>query len=74
MLLGVHVICETAAEVAGTGQALLHNEATVEDVVRMAYNTPTYTYGYKLAAGDTLTRLDPGVLRGMRLPSRAHRI
>ena len=25
--------------------------------------------GYKLAAGDSLTRLDPGVLRGMRLPS-----
>ena len=74
VLLGVHVICETAAETAGTGQALLHNEATVEDVVRMAYNTPTYTYGYKLAAGDTLARLDPGVLRGMRLPSRAHRI
>ena len=74
MLLGVHVICETAAEIAGTGQAMLHNEATVEDVVRMAYNTPTYTYGYKLAAGDTLTRLDPDVLRGMRLPSRAHRI
>jgi len=74
VLLGVHVICETAAEIAGTGQALLHNEATVEDVVRMAYNTPTYTYGYKLAAGDALTRLDPDVLRGMRLPSRAHRI
>ena len=74
VLLGVHVICETAAEIAGTGQAMLHNEATVEDVVRMAYNTPTYTYGYKLAAGDALTRLDPDVLRGMRLPSRAHRI
>jgi hypothetical protein len=27
-----------------------------------------------LAAGDALTRLDPDVLRGMRLPSRAHRI
>lgn len=74
VLLGVHVICETAAEIACTGQAMLHNEATVEDVVRMAYNTPTYTYGYKLAAGDALTRLDPDVLRGMRLPSRAHRI
>ena len=74
VLLGVHAICEIASEIAGTGQAMIHNEATVEDVVRMAYNTPTYTYGYKLAASDVLTRLHPDVLRAMRLPSRAHRI
>ncbi len=74
VLLGVHAICEIASEIAGTGQAMIHNEATIEDVVRMAYNTPTYTYGYKLAAGDALARLHPDVLRGMRLPSRAHRI
>ncbi len=59
---------------AGTGQAMIHNEATVEDVIRMAYNTPTYTYGYKLAATDALPRLHPDVLRTMRLPSQAHRI
>ena len=74
VLLGVHAICEIASEIIGTGQAMIHNGATVEDVLRMVYNTPTYTYGYKLAAIDTLARLDPGVLRGMRLPSRAHRI
>jgi NAD(P) transhydrogenase len=74
VLLGVHAICEIASEIAGTGQAMIHNEATIEDVVRMAYNTPTYTYGYKLAAGDALTRLNPEVLRAMRLPSKAHRI
>ena len=74
VLLGVHAICEIASEITGTGQAMIHNEATVEDVVRMAYNTPTYTYGYKLAAADTLARLHPDVLRAMRLPSRAHRI
>jgi NAD(P) transhydrogenase len=74
VLLGVHVICEIASEIAGTGQAMIHDEATVEDVVRMAYNTPTYTYGYKLAGADTLARLHPDVLRAMRLPSRAHRI
>jgi pyruvate/2-oxoglutarate dehydrogenase complex dihydrolipoamide dehydrogenase (E3) component len=74
VLLGVHAICEIAAEIAGTGQAMIHNQATIEDVIRMAYNTPTYTYGYKLAAADTLTRLHPDVLRAMRLPSRAHRI
>jgi NAD(P) transhydrogenase len=74
VLLGVHAICEIASEIVGTGQAMIHNGATVEDVIRMVYNTPTYTYGYKVAATDTLTQLDPGVLRAMRLPSRAHRI
>jgi len=74
VLLGVHAICEIASEIAGTGQALIHNEATIEDVIRMAYNTPTYTYGYKLAAADALARLRPDMLRAMRLPSRAHRI
>lgn len=73
-LLGVHAICEIASEIVGTGQAMMHSGATVENVVRMVYNTPTYTYGYKLAAADTLARLDPAVLRAMRLPSRAHRI
>jgi NAD(P) transhydrogenase len=74
VLIGVHIICEIASEIAGAGQAMIHNEATIEDVVRMACNTPTYTYGYKLAAADALARLHPDVLRAMRLPSRAHRI
>lgn len=74
VLLGVHAICEIASEITGTGQAMIHNRATVEDVIRMVYNTPTYTYGYKLAAIDTLARLDPGLLAAMRLPSQAHRV
>ena len=74
VLLGVHVICDIASEIAGIGQAMLHNEATVEDVARMVYNTPTYSYGYKLAAADSLSRLDPAVLRAMLLPSAADRI
>ena len=74
VLLGVHAIGEIASEITGIGQAMIHNEATIEDVVRMSYNTPTYAYGYKLAAADTLARLHPDVLRAMRLPSRAHGI
>ena len=35
----------TASEIADIGQAMLHNEATVEDVARMVYNTPTYSTG-----------------------------
>jgi hypothetical protein len=38
---------------------MIHNQATVEDVIRMAYNTPTYTYGYKLAATDVLPPAAP---------------
>ena len=74
VLLGVHVICEIASEISGTGQAMIRNGATIEDVIRMAYNTPTYTYGYKLAASDVLAGLHPDALRAMRLPCRAHRI
>ena len=74
VLLGVHVICEIASEITGIGQAMIHNQATIENVIRTAYNTPTYSYGYKLAAVGALADLDPGVLRGMRLPSAAHRI
>ena len=40
----------------------------------MVYNTPTYTYSYKLTVTDTLARLDPGVSRAMRRLSRAHQI
>jgi hypothetical protein len=65
---------EIASEISGTGPAMIHNGATVEDVIRMAYNPPTYTYGYKLAASDVLAGLHPDVLRDMRLPSRAHRV
>jgi NAD(P) transhydrogenase len=71
-LLGVHVIGDIASEIVGIGQAMLHSEATVEDAARMVYNTPTYSYGYQLAAADSLKRLDPAVLQAMLLPSRAH--
>ena len=71
-LLGVHVIGDIASEIVGIGQAMLHSEATVEDAARMVYNTPTYSYGYQLAAADSLNRLDPAVLQAMLLPSRAH--
>lgn len=73
-LLGVHVISQIASELVGTGQAMIHGTATIEDVLRMAYSTPTYTYGYKLAGLDAMLRFDPDVLRGMRLPSEADRV
>jgi NAD(P) transhydrogenase len=74
VLLGVHAICEIASEISGTGQAMIRNGAAIEDVIRTAYNTPTYTYGYKLAGSDVLAWLHPDVLRAIRLPSRAYQI
>ncbi|MDT7574638.1 MAG: hypothetical protein QOH17_971 [Pseudonocardiales bacterium] len=62
-----------ASEILGLGQAMIHRGATVEDVVRMVYNTPTFSYGYKLAGIDALRGLEPAVLRAMRLPSGADR-
>jgi NAD(P) transhydrogenase len=73
-LVGVHVIGPLASELVGPGQAMIHGGATIEDVVRMVYNTPTYTYGYKLAGIDALLRLEPEMLRTMRLPSDADRV
>jgi NAD(P) transhydrogenase len=72
-LVGVHVIGALASEILGLGQAMIHRGATVEDVVRMVYNTPTFSYGYKLAGIDALRGLEPAVLRAMRLPSGADR-
>jgi NAD(P) transhydrogenase len=71
VLLGVHAICEIASEILTAGQAMIHNQATVENVIRTVYNTPTYSYGYKLAAIDTVADLPPDVARRMRLPSEA---
>ena len=42
-------------KITGTGQAM----ETIEDATRVAYNTPTYACGYKLAASAVLTRLHP---------------
>jgi NAD(P) transhydrogenase len=72
ILLGAHAICEIASEILGTGQAMIQAKATIENVIRMAYNTPTYSYGYKLAATSALAGLSPDLARRMRLPSRDH--
>ena len=53
----------------GTGQAMIHIEATVEDVIRMVCNAPTQTYGYKLATAGTWSGSTPCLLGAMRLPS-----
>jgi hypothetical protein len=69
----LHDVVVIGAGPAGEAAAELGGQATL-DVVRMVYNTLTYAYGYKLAAADTVARLQPEVQRPMRLPSSAHRI
>jgi len=36
---------------------MIRNEVTIEDVIRMAYNTPTCTYGYKLRLPSQADRI-----------------
>ncbi|MGH3195201.1 MAG: hypothetical protein ACRDNT_04560 [Streptosporangiaceae bacterium] len=58
--------------VIGAGPA---GEAAAELARNLGYSVAaTYTYGYKMAAADTLTRLHPDVLNDMNLPSQAYRI
>jgi NAD(P) transhydrogenase len=56
-LLGIHCLGDIASEVVGLGHLLLHVGGTVEVLLTLALNTPTYTYAYHDAAIDGLTRL-----------------
>lgn len=62
VLLGVHVICEIASEISGTGQGMIRNGATIEDVIRMAYNTPTYNRGALSGLIERISSLGPDVI------------
>ncbi len=73
-LRGLDAVCMIAPEITSTGQAMIPDVATVEGVIRMTYNTPTCTHGYKLAATDSLIRPHPDVLRSMNLPSQGRRL
>jgi NAD(P) transhydrogenase len=55
-LLGVHCIGNTASEVVGIGQAVMHFHGTLSDINAMTLNTPTYGYAYKYAALDGMKR------------------
>jgi NAD(P) transhydrogenase len=56
-LLGVHCMGEVAAEVIGLGHVALHSGWSVERLLALGLNTPTYGHAYHDAAVDGLARL-----------------
>jgi NAD(P) transhydrogenase len=56
-LLGVHCIGDIASEIVGIGQMLIRCGGTLNTIATMSLNTPTYSYAYKYAALDGLSRL-----------------
>ena len=57
MLLGAHVIGESAAELIHVASMALHGKATIDPFVEMVFNYPTLADAYKYAAYDGLGRL-----------------
>ncbi len=59
-LLGIHCIGDLASEITGIGQMTIRCGGTIDTLVGMSFNTPTYSYAYKYAALDGLKRLATG--------------
>jgi len=56
-LVGVHCIGDIASEIVGIGQMVIRCGGTMNTIANMSFNTPTYSYAYKYAAFDGLSRL-----------------
>jgi NAD(P) transhydrogenase len=56
-LIGVHCIGDIASEIVGVGQMAIRCGATMHTIMNMSMATPTYSYAYKYAAFDGLSRL-----------------
>jgi NAD(P) transhydrogenase len=56
-LLGVHCLGEMASELIGAGQMVLHYGGTIDIFSMITLPTPTYSYAYKSATFDGLSRL-----------------
>ena len=57
-LLGVHIIGSLATDLVHFGQAAIAGELPVDYLADTAFNTPTFTELYRLAALDARNRLD----------------
>jgi NAD(P) transhydrogenase len=76
-LVGVHCIGDIASEIVGIGQMAIRCGTTVNTILNMSMNTPTYSYAYKYAVFDGLRRVmsaaAPGVMKdGTDQPSGAN--
>lgn len=56
-LLGVHCIGDTASELVAVGHMAMYHGSTVEQLLALALNTPTYTAAYHDAVIDGLAQL-----------------
>jgi len=57
VLLGVHVLGDSATELVHQGQAVLSLGGTIDQFIQAVYNVPTLSETYKYAAYDGLQRL-----------------
>ena len=57
-LLGVHIIGTSATELIHIGQAVIAGGLLVDYLTDAAFNAPTFTEVYRLAALDAFHRLD----------------
>ena len=63
-LLGVHIIGTSATDLVHIGQAVIAGELPVDYLADAAFNSPTFTEVYRLAALDARNRLDKGTEEG----------
>jgi NAD(P) transhydrogenase len=59
-LIGCHCIGERASELVHIGQAIVALGGTIETLIEMVFNYPTFGEVYKYAAYDALSRITPG--------------
>lgn len=57
MLLGVHILGETASELIHQGQLVLHEGGTIDRFIHMTFAVPSRSEAYKYAAYDGLGKL-----------------
>lgn len=57
-LLGIHCLGETASELIGAGQMVLHYSGTIDIFSKITLPTPTYSYAYKNATFNGLRQLE----------------
>ena len=58
MLLGVHILGESASEEFHLGQFVLHQKGPIDRFIHATFGVPTRSEAYKYAAYDGLTRLE----------------
>jgi NAD(P) transhydrogenase len=58
VLLGVHILGESASELIHLGQFVLHQQGPIDRFIHATFGVPTRSEAYKYAAYDGLTRLD----------------